>query len=201
MKRFGLLAAAMLVLSGPAAASNWVRVAERAVTEFGDRSSSVQHNGTIEYAFSPRAGAEKLVLKVIGSARSEIRMMTYSLTSAPVVEALIAARRRGVDVAIVSDYKNNVVEDKSGKARAALSALVNAGCRVRTISIYPIHHDKIVVSDRETVETGSFNYSDAAANKNSENVLVVWKNPDLAKGYLEHWNSRFSRGDDYQTRY
>lgn len=201
MKRFGLLAAIMLVLTGPAAASNWVRVAERAVTEFGDRSSSVQHNGTIEYAFSPREGAEKLVLKVIGSARSEIRMMTYSLTSSPVVEALIAARRRGVDVAIVSDYKNNVVDDRSGKPRAALSALVNAGCRVRTISVYPIHHDKVIVADQETVETGSFNYSDAAANKNSENVMVVWKNPDLARGYLAHWQDRFNKGEDYRTNY
>ncbi len=201
MKRFGLLAAVMLVLTGPAAASNWVRVAERAVTEFGDRSSSVQHNGTIEYAFSPREGAEKLVLKVIGSARSEIRMMTYSLTSSPVVEALIAARRRGVDVAIVSDYKNNVVDDRSGKPRAALSALVNAGCRVRTISVYPIHHDKVIVADQETVETGSFNYSDAAANKNSENVMVVWKNPDLARGYLAHWQDRFNKGEDYRTNY
>lgn len=171
------------------------------MTEFGDRSSSVQHNGTIEYAFSPREGAEKLVLKVIGSARSEIRMMTYSLTSSPVVEALIAARRRGVDVAIVSDYKNNVVDDRSGKPRAALSALVNAGCRVRTISAYPIHHDKVIVADQETVETGSFNYSDAAANKNSENVMVVWKNPDLARGYLAHWQDRFNKGEDYRTNY
>ena len=199
--RAAALALTLVLFAGQAGATSWLKVADKAAQGLGDRSSSVQHSGTIEYAFSPHEGAEKLVLKVIGSARSEIRMMTYSLTSAPVVEALIAARRRGVDVAIVSDYKNNVAEDKSGKARAALSALVNAGCRVRTISIYPIHHDKVIVADRETVETGSFNYSDAAANKNSENVMVVWRNTELAKGYLEHWNSRFSRGDDYQTRY
>lgn len=201
MKRIGLLAIVAMILTGPAAASNWVRVAERAVTEFGDHGSSVQHNGTIEYAFSPREGAEKLVLKVIGSARSEIHMMTYSLTSAPVVEALIAARRRGVEVSIVADYKNNLVDDRSGKSRAALSALLNAGCRVRTNSVYPIHHDKVIVADRETVETGSFNYSDAAARKNSENVMVVWKNPDLARGYLAHWQDRFNKGEKFRTNY
>jgi phosphatidylserine/phosphatidylglycerophosphate/cardiolipin synthase-like enzyme len=196
-----VIAIAFSVFTGQACATSWMRLAEKAAQGFQDHPATVQHSGTIEYAFSPHEGAEKLVLKVIDSARHEIRMMTYSLTSAPVVRALIEARHRGVDVAIVSDYKNNVAEDRSGKARAALSALVNAGCRVRTISIYPIHHDKVIVADRETVETGSFNYSDAAANKNSENVLVVWKNQDLAKGYLEHWNSRFSRGEDYQTRY
>ncbi len=201
MKRIGLLAFVAMILTGPATASNWVRVAERAVTEFGDHGSLVQHNGTIEYAFSPREGAEKLVLKVIGSARSEIRMMTYSLTSAPVVEALIAARRRGVEVSIVADYKNNLVDDRAGKSRAALSALLNAGCRVRTNSVYPIHHDKVIVADRETVETGSFNYSDAAARKNSENVMVVWKNPDLARGYLAHWQDRFNKGEEFRTNY
>ena len=201
MKRFGLLAAVMLILTGPAAASNWVRVAERAVTEFGDRSSSVQHNGTIEYAFSPREGAEKLVLKVIGSARSEIRMMAYALTSASVVDALIEARRRGVDVAVVADYEENVTKDKKGLARAALSALVNAGCRVRTISVYQIHHDKVIVADRESVETGSFNFTSSAAGRNSENVMVVWKNPDLARGYLAHWQDRFNKGEEFRTNY
>lgn len=191
----------LIIFSASANASNWLKTAEKMIQAVEDRPVAVQHNGAIEYAFSPDGGAEKLVLKVIDSARSEIRMMTYSLTSARVVEALIAARKRGVDIAIVSDYKNNVVEDKSGKARAALSALVNAGCRVRTISLYPIHHDKVIVADRQTVETGSFNYSSAAASKNSENVLVVWNNTDLAKGYLKHWESRFSRGEDYRARY
>jgi phosphatidylserine/phosphatidylglycerophosphate/cardiolipin synthase-like enzyme len=56
--------------------------------------------------------------------------------------------------------------------RAAFSALLNAGAEVRTIAVYPIHHDMVIIADRETVELGSFNYSDAAARKNSENVLV-----------------------------
>jgi len=196
-----VVAALFVAFTGQGFAANWTKLIEKAVYRLQDQPRAVQHNGTIEYAFSPNEGAERLILKVIGSARHEIRMMAYSLTSAQVVKALIDARHRGVDVAIVADYRANVVEDKSGKARAALSALVNAGCRVRTISVYPIHHDKVIITDRETVQTGSFNYSAAAAGKNSENVLVVWKNHDLAIGYLEHWNSRFSRGEDYQMRY
>lgn len=197
---FRAVALALLLLAGEAGAANWLRVAEKAAQSLEDHTSTVQHNGTIEYAFSPNEGGEKLVLKVIGSARSEIRMMAYSLTSASVVDELIAARRRGVDVSIVADYKNNV-EDKSGKARAALSALANSGCRVRTISVYQIHHDKVIVADRETVETGSFNFSSSAASRNSENVMVIWKNPELARGYLAHWQDRFSKGDEFRTNY
>lgn len=63
-------------------------------------------------------------------------------------------------------------------------------------------HDKVIIADRETVELGSFNYSDAAARKNSENVLVNWRNPALAKVYMQHFerNYRQARGG-YELRY
>ena len=45
-----------------------------------------------------------------------------------------------------------------------------------------------------TTETGSFNYSQAAAKSNSENVLVVWNNRTVAAQYLAHWESRWVNG-------
>src|SRR5438093_2486643 len=86
--------------------------------------------GTIEVAFSPNEGSEALVVKVIDSAKTELRVLSYSFTSAPVTSALLRAKKRGVDVRLVADHKNNVSADSSGKARAALSALVNAGIDV-----------------------------------------------------------------------
>ena len=154
--------------------------------------------GEIEVGFSPDEGAESLVLKVIDSAKKEIRLLGYSFTSAPVTRALVSAKHRGVDVAVIVDHKNNLIEDRSGKARHVLGALVNAGIRVRTISVYPIHHDKTIIVDGQHVETGSFNFSDAAAHKNSENVLVLWNNPVLAKIYRAHWESRYALGMDFK---
>jgi phosphatidylserine/phosphatidylglycerophosphate/cardiolipin synthase-like enzyme len=122
-------------------------------------STTLPATGTIEVAFSPNEGSEHLVVKVIDSAKTEIDLLSYSFTSVPVVEALIRARHRGVTVHLVADEKDNVSADRSGKARAALGALVNAGADVRTIRVYPIHHDKVIIVDRQTVELGSFNYS------------------------------------------
>lgn len=102
---------------------------------------------------------------------------------------------------MVVDQKNNTSEDRSGKARAALSALVNAGADVRTIGVYPIAHDKVIVADRSTVELGSYNYSSAAASKNSENVLMNWNNPKLASAYLGHWERNFRQSQPYVPRY
>lgn len=167
----------------------------------GPSTTTVAAVGQIEVAFSPDEGAEELVVKVIDSARSEIRMLSYSLTSAVVTGALVRAKKRGVDVRVVADEKNNVSDDRSGKARAALSTLANAGIDIRTISAYAIHHDKVIVVDRQHVELGSFNYSDAAAHRNSENVLVNWGNPQLAQVYLKHFERNYRQSVAFQTRY
>lgn len=193
-----------LALTGPSAMAKGrpkglVDQVEQAVAEH--HSYIVPAAGTVEVAFSPDEGGEHLVLKVIGSARREIRMLSYGFTSAPVARALLEARKRGVDIKIVADRKNNTTDDHSGKARAALSLLVEAGADVRLIGAYPIHHDKVLIVDEETVELGSFNYSDAAAHRNSENVLVNWKNPPLARVYLEHFTRNYRQATAYQQQY
>lgn len=176
--------------------------AERLGKDVQDTQSfDVPAKGRIEVAFSPDEGSEHLVTKVIDSAQKEILLLSYSFTSAPVTNALIKAAHRGVTVHIVADFKSNVSEDRSGKAQSALSALKNAGADVRTIRVYPIHHDKVIIADRQTVELGSFNYSAAAAHKNSENVLVNWNNPELATVYEKHFERNYKQADIYNTKY
>jgi phosphatidylserine/phosphatidylglycerophosphate/cardiolipin synthase-like enzyme len=128
-------------------------------------------------------------------------MLAYSFTSAPVVQALLNAKKRGVDIKLVVDQKSNVSEGHSEKSRSALSSLSTAGIDVRTIGVYAIHHDKVIVSDGRNVELGSFNYSAAAANRNSENVLVNWGNPALAKVYLQHFERNYRQSTVYVPRY
>lgn len=182
-------------------AAGFIQEAERALEGGSTNSFQVPAAGSLEVAFSPNEGSEALVVKVIDSARSQLYVLSYSFTSAPVTQALLRAKRRGVDVRLVADHKGNVSEDRSGKAKAALSALATAGVDVRTIHVYPIHHDKVIIVDADTVELGSFNYSAAAASKNSENVLVNWHNPQLAKVYLEHFKRNYGRSEAYQLAY
>src|SRR6476660_6566143 len=151
----------------------------------------------IDVAFSPNEGGEELVVRAVASARSNIGVAAYSFTSPVVAKALLNAKKRGVDVRVVVDENGN----RSKASLAALNLMVNAGIPTRTISRYAIHHDKYMVIDKRTLQTGSFNYSKAAANSNSENVLVVWNNPDLALSYLKHWQDRFDQGKPYKTPY
>ncbi|WP_042674222.1 phospholipase D family protein, partial [Xanthomonas citri] len=158
--------------------------------------ASAPDTQTVEVAFSPDGRAEALVLKVIRSAKTSIRLAGYTFTSPAVVRALTDAKKRGVDVAVVVDYKNNLVESRSNTSRQALNLLVHAGIPTRTVSVYPIHHDKYIVADGLHVETGSFNYTMAAARRNSENVLVVWNNAAVAGQYIAHLPTRLQTARD-----
>lgn len=158
-------------------------------------------NGAIDVGFSPDGSAEALVLRSLSAARQSIRLAAYSFTAPAVVRALIDAKKRGVDVAVLVDWKNNVQQDSSGKARAALNLLVNAGIPTRTVAAFPIQHSKYAVIDGMHVQSGSYNYSTAAARSNSENVVVIWNRPDLARSYLENWQSLFIKGNAYVSGY
>ena len=153
--------------------------------------------GPIWTAFSPDGGAENMVIRVISSAKSNIRMAAYSFTSPKIMKALIDARKRGVDVKIIIDERNN----RSDASHAAMNLVVNAGIDLRVTDRYKIHHDKYIVVDGVHTETGSYNYTNAAAKSNSENVIVVWNDSGVAKSYLNHWQSRWNTGWAWTSSY
>lgn len=152
---------------------------------------------SLDVGFSPEGTALKVVLKTIDDAQDSLRLMAYSFTSPEVVKSLIAAKKRGVDVRIVVDYKGN----RSKASHAAMNLIVNAGIPLRTNAQYPIMHDKVIITDGRSVELGSFNYSRAAAESNSENALAVRDVPALAQTYLAHWQSRWEGGQDWHSTY
>jgi len=151
----------------------------------------------VSAGFSPEGTAQTLVLNVIDGATQQIRLAGYSFTAPDIVQALIRARARGVDVKVVLDEKGN----RSKTSRAAMNLLVSHGIPVRLNSRYAILHDKTLVTDGRTVQTGSLNYTLSGERRNSENVLVIRDMPELAALYLAHWQSRWEGGDDYRLPY
>jgi phosphatidylserine/phosphatidylglycerophosphate/cardiolipin synthase-like enzyme len=78
---------------------------------------------------------------------------------------------------------------------------VTAGIPVRINAVYALHHDKYIIVDGRHVQNGSFNYSRGAAKSNSENVLVIWNDANLAAAFLQHWQSRWDQGSAFVAPY
>ncbi len=106
--------------------------------------------------------ADKATTPVIYNAKSELDLLSYSFTSVPVVEALVRARHRVVQVTLVTDYKGNLagnrchmtscgvtrmavsdtLSDKSIKL--ALRATVDAGKDCKIAINFPAQYGKII---------------------------------------------------------
>ncbi len=144
----------------------------------------------VQVGFSPEGSARALVLQTIAGAQKSIRMIGYSFQAPDIVQALVDAKKRGVDVRVVVDKKRN---QNKASLRAMNLAAAN-GIQLRIDGHYHIQHDKTIVVDERTVETGSFNFAPSAETENSENVVVLSNMPDIARQYVTHWESRWALG-------
>lgn len=64
-------------------------------------------NGTdCTLSFSPKGSTTTALVNEIASAKHSIYIMAYSFTSDPIANALVDAKKRGVDVNIVADKSN-----------------------------------------------------------------------------------------------
>lgn len=149
----------------------------------------------VQAGFSSDGSAKRLVLEVINGARKEVRVLAYSFTSKDIAKALVDAARRGVDVKVVLDKRQ-----KSERYSSA-TFLANMGVAVRVDKRHAIQHEKVLIVDGDTVETGSFNYTNSADQRNAENVLVVKNAPQLAARYLQEWMLHWDHSEPMQAKY
>ncbi len=145
----------------------------------------------VQFATSPDGQAEALVLSVIDSARSELDVAAYELTNRRIVTHLIDRARAGVQVRVVLDRSQ--LDGRGSK----LTELAAAGIPVRIDLAVPLMHDKFVVADGDTTQTGSMNYTQAGAHHNAENVLVIWHHPTVAAAVRSAWTRLWDESRPY----
>ena len=143
--------------------------------------------------FSPNGGCTESIVKEITNAKSEILVQAYSFTSAPIAKALTDAFKRGVKVEAILD------KSQRKERYTAATFLVNARIPTFIDDKHAIAHNKIMIIDRETVITGSFNFTKAAEEKNAENLLII-KDKELAKVYIDNWNKHKDHSERYEGK-
>ncbi|CAN5307565.1 phospholipase D family protein [soil metagenome] len=153
---------------------------------FDASSSPVAAQGTLQAAFSPWENLESLIVGAIDEGQKQILVQAYLLTSRKIAVALIAAKKRGVDIRVLADAAQAETATSS-----KLDDLAAAGIAVWLETKYQNAHNKVMVIDaatpRPTVITGSFNFTWGAQHKNAENILIARNNPALASRYALNW--------------
>lgn len=126
--------------------------------------------------FSPNGGVEHMIVQHIGGAKTSVRVLAYGFTSKPIAATLIAAQKRGVDVQVIVDKST-----PSGRGNA-VAMLVQGGVTVLVDDDHRIAHNKTMVVDGWSVQTGSYNFTASAEKANSENA-VLCRSTAMAASY------------------
>lgn len=142
--------------------------------------------------FTPGEDCTAMIVQAINGTQSELLIQAYGFTSEPIIEAVVKAKERGVQVKIILDKINEQ------ERYTAATFLANHGIEPLIDYTVRIAHNKVMVLDRRDVITGSFNFTVAAQQRNAENVLFVLDKPEVADAYAREWQSRAEQSRPYR---
>ena len=160
--------------------------------KFSQNKSKIKHTtinigkSYITPIFSPKDTAiTNNILPLINNAKSYIYMPAFVITHSALSNALINAKKRGVDVKIIIDATG--VHSTSSKVKM----LRDSGIPLKVENYAGKIHSKSIIIDDKYIITGSMNFSNSGENKNDENALII-QDERLAhfyKGFFEYlWN-------------
>ena len=150
--------------------------------------AAAQDKARVEVAFTPGDDIAGLIVDRIERAKSTVQVQAYLFTDRRIANALLAARKRGVEVEVIGD----AAQQQAG-GLPHLKALDRAGVRVFLNGTLAASHNKIVIVDggrpEATVVTGSYNFTQAAQAKNAENVVVLSGNRRVTDRFVENFET------------
>jgi phosphatidylserine/phosphatidylglycerophosphate/cardiolipin synthase-like enzyme len=120
----------------------------------------------IEQRFCPQEHCEAAVAKRIDSAQHEVVFMIFTFTSDEIGDRMVAAKQRGIVV-------QGVMEKRQISEYAERDKLAANGIDVRLDGNGRTMHHKVLIIDNRTVITGSFNPTQAAEERNDENLIII----------------------------
>lgn len=124
---------------------------------------------TPEVLYSPEDRPADRLVALYEEARQSLYLASYGLTYPPIVRALVAAKKRGVDVRVITDRAK--LDDQ--KQRAALETLRLAGIPIKVNRHDGLMHLKQAIVDDRVNTSGSMNQTTSAARYNDERLDIL----------------------------
>jgi phosphatidylserine/phosphatidylglycerophosphate/cardiolipin synthase-like enzyme len=146
----------------------------------GYRTADVNFGGqfTVLYSLDTKRN-DRAIVQLIDEANKYAYFAVYTFTKGSIADALIRAKRRGVDVEGITDLEQSWLSDEA----TVLQKLRAAGIPVETQKhSQGIMHIKALVTDR-AYAIGSYNWTWSATNVNDE-ILEIGTDENLRSQYL-----------------
>ena len=145
----------------------------------------INDNTTILPLFSPEDDILKYIIDEISQANQYIYIPIFFITSKKLIQPLIDAHNRGVDIKIINDATN------AHNNYSIHKILRKNNIEVKTENYAGKMHMKALIIDDRISIIGSMNFTKSGNNYNDENVLLI-ENPEITKylktSFLYLWN-------------
>jgi phosphatidylserine/phosphatidylglycerophosphate/cardiolipin synthase-like enzyme len=144
-------------------------------------------SATVEVYYGPDDAPLNRLTTLYRQATRYLYVAVYGLTSPRAVEAMVAAKKRGVDVRLITDLQRT--EDV--KQLTALRTLQLADIPILVNQHDGLMHLKQVVIDDEVNASGSMNHTTSGNRYNDERLDVITDRTTTVKArekFLAMWN-------------
>lgn len=139
-----------------------------------------------------------VVINYINQSQDNISMSAYSFDEPDIANALLNAAQRGVKIRIIidSDYWNSIIDILDSHSNINIfNDLKTKGYKNNSRQ----HHSKFIIIDynslvspvKNTVITGSFNFTSSSSLLQYNNVLVIENDVDVANIYIQEFNEEW----------
>ncbi|MFK7802747.1 MAG: phospholipase D-like domain-containing protein [Anaerolineae bacterium] len=127
-------------------------------------------------------GLDEVIADDLSFAEVQIDIAAFDLDSEPLIEALIAARQRDVNVRVVVDNEHT--------PESTINRLRRNGMSVVTDDRSALMHNKFILIDGRILWTGSMNFSSNGVFCNNNNVVRI-DSPRLVSNYLAEMDEMY----------
>ncbi len=135
-------------------------------------------------------GMDAALAIAIDAATDTLDMAAFELNSDPIHAAIASAAERGLTVRIVADDDHGLHDNRNPHLRD----LAELGIDVRDDGRSGLMHNKFAIIDRQTVWTGSWNYTVNGTYRNNNNILAL-ESAEAVYAYQAEFDEMFERAE------
>lgn len=164
-----------------------------AALSFGTAAPALAAGTSYEVCLRARANCDAVIAAAIDSARHEVLYRASDSAAKPVGAALVAAKRRGVEV-------RAIVEASATAGRSPLvAALARNGIPVLVLGRNAAAQGSVVIIDGKDVVTGAFDFLRPGERGSADGILVMHDDPSFAAGYADRWHASERQSSPYEA--
>lgn len=131
--------------------------------------------------FSPRDQCVDRIKGLFHVARTSVDICVFTITDDRITDSIISAFKRNVEIRLITD------NDKALDIGSDIQRLRNVGVKTATDQSANHMHHKYALFDRQTVLTGSYNWTRSASTHNEENFVVLHDAP-IVSAFQENFD-------------